>query len=563
MARRPEKRRIGRLAGLGAMSTIVLALFSGCAALPSSGPVGVGNPGDIAGNAIQLDILASGPSPRASRDQILRGFLDAAASPQFDYRVARLFLTPDLASRWKPDQGTVVDRAAERVFTTESSGNIRLTVNRRANISSSGVYQPASGTETVGVSFLQVGGQWRISDIPNGVIVDDATFALVYRSVKLYFFSADGRSLVPDVRWIPRRESSLTAVVRALVAGPREWLAPAVQSAFPVGTQLDTESVPVDAGSARLSLSMPALPGAMDLARLRLQVLTTLADAFSVRSVVLTVNGSLENLIATATNVSVGRTVDSRSLVRLGAEFGFLSPVTGTFEKSSELTRAAQAVSTRAVSYRPASGEAVILGTAGVYRSGGAGSHLDLVGSGYVAASLDRTGTLWAATTDGSLVWSRPDGQTGRFSLGLAGLRPTDLSASPDGARLVIGVTDGRLVHALGIAVARAANLAPASIGPSLILASSPGTTGNLDWVSDSEVALLSHGLGQPKLTVVMIGGQVTEQQAPETAVAITGGNGVRDIRLLDSQGNLWLPAGASWQIAARSVSLLGRSTGE
>ena len=52
---------------------------------------------------------AVGPQDGATQEDILRGFLQAAASPDENYAVAREFLSPSYADLWSPTAGILVD----------------------------------------------------------------------------------------------------------------------------------------------------------------------------------------------------------------------------------------------------------------------------------------------------------------------------------------------------------------------------------------------------------------------------------------------------------------------
>src|SRR5690606_16886802 len=121
-------------------------------------------------------------------------------------------------------------------------------------------------------------GEWRISDAPDGVVLDLASFQQVFASHALRFFDLSWSHLVPDVRWFPKRSPAATRITRAVVeSGPSEWLAPAVQSAFPADVVLARAAVPVEGQVAEVSLDRAALAlDATALARMRTQLQASL-----------------------------------------------------------------------------------------------------------------------------------------------------------------------------------------------------------------------------------------------------------------------------------------------
>ena len=134
-----------------------------------------------------------------------------------------------------------------------------------------------------------------ISGAPQGIVIDQTSFGIVFGAYPLQFLSPDGRSFVPDVRWFARRETTQTAIVRALVAGPSDWLAPGVVSAVPTNAKLDADSVPIVNGSASVSLAVDRVPTGSEIARLAAQLRSSLMGVSGINGVTLVVNGSLEN----------------------------------------------------------------------------------------------------------------------------------------------------------------------------------------------------------------------------------------------------------------------------
>src|SRR5699024_10747932 len=114
-------------------------------------------------------------------------------------------------------------------------------------------------------------------------------FGTLSRKTRLSFLTADADTLVPDVRWYPQRNSA-TYAVRGLLAGASEWLAPAVISAVPTGTELSIDSVTVTGGTATVPLtSAVQTASAEDRALLVGQIEATLTALPQVQSVQITV----------------------------------------------------------------------------------------------------------------------------------------------------------------------------------------------------------------------------------------------------------------------------------
>lgn len=100
-----------------AFLVVLLLPLAGCASLPTSGQVQVGNNTDDAEAPPEIQSLPSGPVSDGSPEQIVEGFLDAVISPTDGWKTAKEFLTSDLsspeeASAWKPSAGVTIDTSA-------------------------------------------------------------------------------------------------------------------------------------------------------------------------------------------------------------------------------------------------------------------------------------------------------------------------------------------------------------------------------------------------------------------------------------------------------------------
>src|SRR5690606_24066138 len=85
--------------------------------------------------------------------------------------------------------------------------------------------------------------QWRIDVLPQGVGMGQSDFQRNYMSVNKYYFASDTGAGVPetavaDPDSVRRRVDAMRQGVPSLLAGPTNWLAPAVRSSFPAGTAL-------------------------------------------------------------------------------------------------------------------------------------------------------------------------------------------------------------------------------------------------------------------------------------------------------------------------------------
>ena len=93
----------------------------------------------------------------------------------------------------------------------------------------------------------------------------------MFSPYNLYFYDPTYTYAVPDVRWFANRQGISAAIVAAMLEGPAPYLAGAVISAFPEGSQLVRRAVPIESGAASVDLSAEVLTGTTFLRRQQMQ----------------------------------------------------------------------------------------------------------------------------------------------------------------------------------------------------------------------------------------------------------------------------------------------------
>ncbi|MFC3687794.1 LpqB family beta-propeller domain-containing protein [Aquipuribacter hungaricus] len=316
-----------RPVGRGLLAALLGLLLAGCVAIPTDGRVVAGGDVGQEGARAALRVTAEGPAEGADERQVVEGFLAAVAGLD-DFSVAREFLAPD-ALDWRPGDQTVVhDDVAvfsPTVRTADDVASVQVQIDVVARIDEAGRYvEQAPTPEEVGFDLVQVRGEWRIADLPPGVLVSQVDAARVLTDFEVYFLDPTLRYLVPDVRWFPRLTSSATSLVRALLGGPSTPYLGALVSAAPAGTRLDLPTVQVVDGVATVDLTDEVLDADREeRALLRAQLLQTLRAVPGVAEVVVSVDGSpLDQLTGQdapdAPQLLVDPVVDDRPFV-LGA----------------------------------------------------------------------------------------------------------------------------------------------------------------------------------------------------------------------------------------------------
>ena len=295
-------RRSRRLLAAAAVYASCAALaLAGCAGIPTSGPVRQG--AAIVAQQEEPNTRSIGQPPRdgASQLQIVEGFLHASASFDDDHAVARLFLTPDAAKTWNPSAGaTIYNGSSASYQQLTATDEVVFSASGLGVISQQGEYSDAAKPVTADFKLTKVDGQWRISTPRQGLLITPADRDRTYRVYDVYFPDPARSGLVPNQVLLPVGPGASTSLVRALVAGPTPWLAPAVRTAIPTGTKLVVDSAPITDGVVQVDLTAPAATvNASEARALSAQMVWTLRQLVGVTAVRITVDGiPLRNLPA-------------------------------------------------------------------------------------------------------------------------------------------------------------------------------------------------------------------------------------------------------------------------
>lgn len=244
----------GRVRRAAAAVAVLALLLTGCASVPDSGkPVKLGAAplGDTRDDLSDVRQLPGKPQPDATPDRIVQGFISASKSADAAHQISRDFLSDVPAGNapaqtWDDAAGTQVITVA--AVTVVGTGQVRVTGQVVGRLAGDGSYIADGRPLNLLFTLARVGrgeqAQWRITNPPPGILLLQDDFASTYRPVDVYFLSADGESVVPDHRYLDVTRGGLaTELVRRLLAGPSQWLAPGVQTAFPRGTELRSNVV--------------------------------------------------------------------------------------------------------------------------------------------------------------------------------------------------------------------------------------------------------------------------------------------------------------------------------
>ncbi|MFD4422747.1 hypothetical protein ACFWN7_14770 [Agromyces sp. NPDC058484] len=546
---------------LAASVALVCLVLSGCATIPGSGSVQRGDPA-LVDSSVDLDFIVQGPADGATQLEILDGFIFAAQSPRNNYQVAREFLTPGFADEWQADARATIDVLADRDEEVVDEATIRVDATPAASLGDNGQYEEPDSRTPIPLDyrFEQVDGEWRISSAPAGLLIDQVSFAQVFREYTLYFFDPTFRYLVPDVRWYAGRDSAQTSIVRSLLAGPAEWLAPGVVSAFPEGMQLEPAAVPVVGGVAGVSLTGAAFDNLRAVQRMQAQLDASLIGVRNIDDVDLTLNGADPDAPPLSDPPLKNPRVDPRAVVFDGETFGYLAVSGEGIDPIPGLSPQVAALAPTGVALGPGGSSAAVLNAQGVsiVRTGDEPVLLD-PRADLVTPAVDGEGVVWSvpAGAPDQLVWFAPDGTSDQVAVPWSGTSIAAIEVSRDSTRIVALLADGAGTHFVAASIEREGDGRPVALGTTpLRLDDVSGTPLDVAWLDARTVASIT-GLpdGTTRIVTQELGGFSSQRDGPDGGVLIDGGNS--DLRALTASGELGVPSGVGWQVRATGIRLI------
>ncbi|WP_091380564.1 LpqB family beta-propeller domain-containing protein [Geodermatophilus sp. DSM 45219] len=270
------------------VAALLLALVSACSTVPtSSATVQITQPPTRPDAEVGIEPLS--PEAGATPEEVVRGFLDAAASTVRGHPVAREHLAPEPRESWSDESGVTLLGADYATVTTDT-GTVVVTGELVGTVDQRGVFT-VGGQDVFSQEFRleQVEGEWRISDPPDGLLMLEPDFERLYDRRDLYFLDPTGQRVVPDPRYLIGGEAQPTVLVERLIDGPSAPLAAGVRNPLE-GARLGS-TVSVSASAVTVDLIGVADAPPARLAGLSAQLVWTLGQLPSVRSVEVLVDG--------------------------------------------------------------------------------------------------------------------------------------------------------------------------------------------------------------------------------------------------------------------------------
>ena len=555
--------RIVRAAACAALATMLAA----CAGVPTSGPIEQGPAVVGQGEDQLIRVLARPPTAGMEPDEVVRGFQQATASVDTGFDIARQYLTIAASAGWDPGAGVAVYANPGLTYTTKGQV-VSAEGALSGSIDGSGQYTVAApGTPLLAAyGVARVDAEWRISSLPQGLVLAPGDIDRGFRSFNLHFFTQDFSTLVPAPVTVPVSAAGLpTLLVRGLLAGATSWIAPAVRTAFPEGTRLALDSVPVVDGVAEVALTDAVLQ-ADDATRqaLSAQLTWTLRQLPEITGVRMTVSGQsivvpgagpVQPVDSWATydpkvlpDVATAFAIDGRGLVSIDAQ-GELAPVGRT---TPDLLL--PAVSMDSARVAGLSTERSSLWEARL--AGGQQATRRYVGAELSRPSWDRLGGVWVVDRGKGLVLVRGSLVTQVPVMGLPkGVADQDLLAvavARDGARVALLVRRGTRVEPMVARLESTAEVVRVSAPQRIESVVTEAL--DLAW-QDADTLLVLGRSGASSLEVLSLavgGSRLRRTSAPEGALTLAAGPG--RATLVGTKAALFRNGGTTWSRLADGI---------
>ncbi|WP_194836218.1 MtrAB system accessory lipoprotein LpqB [Nocardia sp. XZ_19_369] len=288
MGMRVGSAKTQRLFACAAAALAALVVLSGCASLPeSSAPQALGT--------IDREPTSEGPPPPvAGRDPdlLLRDFLLATADPTNRHLAARQYMTPSAAAHWDDAAGTTIVEKPDtlRESRTGDKATYRIRARKVAELDTNGAYRASADPPLEHkIEMTKVNDEWRIDELPDGVVMDSIAFGKSYRRYVLYFVDPTSSVVVPDLRWVSVPKVQLTQRLLAMLGeGTQPALAPVLRNELAAPITLrgpitkangDPDEVGVGIGGVKIDFAGASALNPRDRELLAAQVVLTLAGA--------------------------------------------------------------------------------------------------------------------------------------------------------------------------------------------------------------------------------------------------------------------------------------------
>jgi hypothetical protein len=517
------------------------------------------------------------PEPGATPEEIVRGFIDAAASVRAGHPVAREHLAPEPAKDWS-DEGGITVLSPDYAAVPTSEGSVTVTANLVGTVDERGVFTVGSGRYTRQFTLEQVDREWRITDPPDGLIILQPDFERLYDELAAYFLDPTYQRVVPDPRFLISGTARPTALVQRVLDGPSGPIAAGVRNPL-AGVQLRS-AVVVENQRAVVDLTALTTDPEPVLSQICAQLVWTLGQSQSelrILSVEIRVDGEPVDIegVPEEQTPDDWRSFDPDAVPLDGVGHylsgGALRTVTAGDPVPGPAGQGAYQLSSAAVSADPRTRELAFLAgvndgpTSDTLFAGPYGGDLSPVVTGRTLSAPTVAGTrseIWVVR-DGSTVVRVPSGAAPQAvnAPTLAGLGRADaLRLSPDGVRagLVVDGPGGRSLY-VGTVV-RAENGA-VELRDLRAIAPTLSQVVDVAWEDSATLLVLAGNAAADRIVPYYLGVDgwgvtaVPTSGLPGQAQSIGAAPTRRP--LVDAGGTIWQLAGGTWVTLVRGAEPL------
>jgi hypothetical protein len=576
------------------LAVLAVLAVGACGGLSTSSAIQPGlEVGSVQENEVRVEVnpVAPGSSPQ----QVVQGFIRAAAASDDQYQAARSYLATGPQAAWRPDSSVVVFGSdSELTYTPSDDNTVTAVANAVARVDGAGHFVELAPNSTVKVKFglERTSGEWRISQVPAdfGTWLSRADLDRLYDPFRIYYVSAGDHRLVPDIRWLPLGTGLATRLARSLLAGVPDYLKGAVRTDIPAGTRLAVDAVTIDSGTAKVDLAATRLgndPGQRQ--NLGAQFLATVTQAPGVDRVALQLEGADLQMPDGESTVdslnALGFATPSDPVVKPVLRVASALVPVDPDEVGDTVERTPPPGSPRLPTVQP--GWAYLaMSRSGQEVAAVGGDRAQLVrwrgatqvqptslGTHLTRPTYDREDVLWVAgrSNGATRIWAinaAADPQDTRkaapqviSAAWLAGRSVVSLRLAPDGQRVAVITTDthGKDPRVDVAGVVRQPNGLPASLAAPLRLAPTLTLARDLVWVDDATLAVLGR-LSDAQVIrpwLVPLGGPIAAGPEVAGAQTITTINGERGLVVTTDKHQVLIRAGSRWQSVGEGTDLL------
>lgn len=562
----PDRRTV--LQALGAAA--LLGLGAGCARIPVDSGIdrrtlsGSSHPG-------APYVRALPPADGATAQEVLAGFVQAGVGSEEDFAVARAYLTEEASAGWDPEARiTIYSGSQELQVREESEGRLVLGLQAVAVVDAGGVRSALAGPtpQELAVAVEEVDGQWRLSEVPDGIFLSEAAFETLYSPARLYFLDAREQHLVPDHRWLPLRRGA-SAVLEGLAAGPASFLEGAVGSQIPRDSGITDAEVESGAdGIAQVEVPAAITGLAAEPRRLALSQLESSLRSLRSLSVVRLVQDGRE--LSLEGDGRVERALPGHRPIAAGAT-GVISLADPGSANPPQLVPdlASLEIATPAIAQDGVLAAARTLDGAQVLISSTDGSiplREAATGTGFVPPRIDGAGWVWTSvgSSAGALLALSGRGAEHDAKVDapwLSGREVRALDVAPDDTRMLVLSDEAGEGRVELCAVVRDAEGTPSALTEPVLVRTFFADVRQICWYDEGTVAVLGTDPGNEELRAQLLelSGDIEPLPTPPSGtVRFTGSVVAETVWAADAEGNLRRTDGEGW----RGVEVTGRDPG-